>query len=133
MERNAIDIARSAAESAAPYAELLANNFTGMAELLRNGEDSEALTALGKGAEDLEHFMTFLVMVGDMIEGSAPDTSANVETYRKRLLNVFGTLEPALNELDLVEVADTLEHDLANSLNQYKDLHPSVEVALKAA
>lgn len=133
MERTPIEIARSAATTAAPYALQLAHQFSAMADQLRVGEDAKALAELGTSAADLEHFMTFLVFASEMLEHSAPDTSAEIESYRKKLLTIISGLEPALADLDLVEVADTLEHDVASSLTAYEALHPAVENALRAA
>lgn len=133
MSDEPLVIARSAAERAAQFAELLAVRFGDIANALRNGEDAPALNTLGESTEDLEQFLTFLVIATELIEPSDMAVATTMREYHGRLLSILRTLGPALNDLDLVEVADTLEHDVVTSLNAYRELDDGVQSALRAA
>jgi len=99
---------------------------------LRAGRDAEALTSLGSLAEELEYFLRFLVLIHDFVDAVDPQASANVRDYRTRLLGIVESIEPALSEIDLVEVADALEDDLIPTLAEYRDFDDAVMLAVGA-
>lgn len=125
-------IARSAARTAGPFVEHLSGRYRAVVEGLRTGRDAEALTSLGNLADELEHFLRFLVLIHDFVESADPRASANVLDYRSRLLGVVESIEPALSEIDLVEVADALEDDLIPTLAAYRDFDDAVMHAVGA-
>ncbi|MEE9384446.1 MAG: hypothetical protein V3V08_13665 [Nannocystaceae bacterium] len=133
MGDDPLKIAQSAAENAAAFADLLATRLADVAGALRNGEDAPALNTLGESTDDLEQFLTFLVLTSEMLDKCSPATSTGLRDYRERLMKVLETLGPALQDMDLVEVADTLEHDVVSSLGEYRDLDDQVQSALRAA
>ncbi|GEM_PF-3980993 len=126
-------LARSAADNALAFAELLAGRLATLADAFRAGDDQDALLRLGESADDLEHFLTFIVLVAEIIETSSPSIFADLHRYRGQLMTTLEGLQPALGDLDLVEVADTLEHDLVASLADYRELNTPVLDALQAA
>ena len=132
-EVDSMALARSAADNALAFAEHLAQRFSTMAESFRAGDDSNALTRLGESADDLEHFLTFLVLIAEMVEDTSPQTFHALRSYRDQLMSTLEGLQPALGDLDLVEVADTIEHDLVLSLVEYRQLSSPVQEALEAA
>ncbi|MBC8071959.1 MAG: hypothetical protein IAG13_26765 [Deltaproteobacteria bacterium] len=126
-------IARRAATSALPFAELLARNYVEIATDLRDGKDQEALGALGASTDELEHFLAFLVLIQDIVGERDPEGATSVRDYHERILGIIEGLQPALGFADLVEVADTLEDDLVPSLRDYRQLDTTVQMALMAA
>ena len=133
-DREAIEMARSLTASALPFAGVLIGRFNKMIEGLRRGEDSDALAGLGDSAKDLEQFLTFIVLVAEILENTSPGTFQQLTTFRERLLGAIEGLHPALADLDLVEVADTLEQDVVQSLSSYQEeIHSDLTAALLAA
>lgn len=124
--------ARDAVEHALPFAQFLATEFTRIADDLRRGDDAPALQRIGAGAEELQHFLHYLILVGEVAQGCDADIGSKVAAYRKDLTQTIQALEPALEDLDLVEVADTLELDIVRSIEAYGDLHAPLREALAA-
>ncbi|MBK6916412.1 MAG: hypothetical protein IPH07_03330 [Deltaproteobacteria bacterium] len=122
--------AQRAAAGALPYADLLAGRMAEIATALRDGRDQAALAALGDSTDDLEHFLRFLLLIQDSVGERSPDQSLAVRDYHEHILGILEGLQPALGHADLVEVADTLEDDLAPSLRSYRDLDAAVQSAL---
>ncbi|MFO0635119.1 MAG: hypothetical protein U0168_19920 [Nannocystaceae bacterium] len=125
-----IHFAREAARGALPYADLIAGRFIDIAGALRDGRDQEALLALSDSADDLEHFLRFLVLVQDSLVAASPDDGTAVRDYHERIVTILEALQPALGHADFVEVADALEDDLAPSLRSYRNLDAAVRAAL---
>lgn len=126
-------VALSAANSALPFAELLVNRFSAMSEDLRSGNDSEALTRLSDSAQDLEDFLTYCVLISEIIAKDETKLVSEIGAYRDRLVKAVDALNPALSDLDFVEVADTLEQDVVASLVDYRSIHESIVRTLEAA
>ncbi|TPV95517.1 MAG: hypothetical protein B7733_09700 [Myxococcales bacterium FL481] len=133
MSQEALAIARSASETAAQFAELLATRYGDIANALRNGDDAPALDALGASTDEVEQFLIFLIFAADLVQRNDAEFAQTLRGYHRRLMTIFETLGPALKDMDLVEVADTLEHDVVTSLNEYRELDDGVQGALKAA
>lgn len=131
-ERDPQEVARSAARTARPFVDHLSGRYRHVIEGLRNGRDAEALLSLSNLADDLEHFIRFLVLIHDFVDAADPQASANVRDYRNRLLGVVESIEPALGDIDLVEVADALEDDLIPTLTEYRRFDNAVLVAIGA-
>lgn len=125
-------VARRAAGSALPFADVLAQGYLDIANALRDGADKKALEELGASTEELEHFLAFLVLIQDVVAAKDPDGAVAVRDYHERILGIIEGLQPALGFADLVEVADTLEDDLVPSLRDYRELDTTVQSALAA-
>jgi hypothetical protein len=126
-------IARRAASTALPFADLLAGKYREIALALRDGHDQDALGALGESTDELEHFLAFLVLIQDIVGQNDPNGAIAVRDYHERIVGIIEGLQPALGFADLVEVADTLEDDLVPSLRDYRELDTAVQSALLAA
>ena len=122
--------AREAHASAIEFSAYLAGRLTKLSDALRRGEDGPALMGLGESAEHLEDFLTYLFLISDSIEADE-SLKAQLVDYRTRLAQVVAALEPALDGMDLVEVADTLELDVVSSLEDYAGLHPAIGASLQ--
>ena len=125
-------VARRAAGSALPFADVLARGYLDIANALRDGADKKALEDLGASTEELEHFLAFLVLIQDVVGAKDPEGAVAVRDYHERILGIIEGLQPALGFADLVEVADTLEDDLVPSLRDYRELDTTVQSALAA-
>jgi hypothetical protein len=127
-------LAQDAAETALPFADHLAKRCALIAEALRQGQDDDALHDLGITTSDLQDFLTFLTLMieiaGDLGQHTA---SGLIEGYRDRLVKVLETISPALEEVDLVEVADAIDDDLVPSLEEYRDVDDTIQDALQQA
>lgn len=124
--------ARNAARTARPFVDHLSGRYRQVIEGLRNGRDAEALLSLSDLADDLEHFFRFLILIHEFVDAADPQASANVLDYQNRLLGVVESIEPALGDVDLVEVADALEDDLIPTLTEYRNFDQSVLLAIGA-
>lgn len=122
----------SAARQVEPFLAQLIAKYDEVVAQLRRGKDSDALLTLGELTDDLEYFLKFLVLVHDYVEAVDAPASIAVRTYRERLLSVIESIEPALGDSDLVEVADALEDDLVPALAAYSKLDAAVKQALGA-
>jgi len=125
-------LAVSAASVAWPFAEQIAHRCASIVHGLRAGLDEDALDALTLTTVDLEHFLTFLVLLDEWVTGEG-GLRGQLLAYRQRVLGVVESIQPALGEIDLVEVADALESDLIPSLRDYVDLDEDVREALRTA
>ncbi len=121
--------ARSAASSAVPYAQILAQRSAKVARGLRRGQDQIALETLAGLSEDLEHFLKFLVLIVDYFPEHDASSTA-IKDYKSRVLTIVEELQPSLADLDLVEVADAVEDDLVPALEDYQKLDALVQRAL---
>jgi hypothetical protein len=125
-------LAVSAASVAWPFAEQIAHRCASIVHGLRAGLDEDALDALTLTTVDLEHFLTFLVLLDEWVTGEG-GLRGQLLAYRQRVLGVVESIQPALGEIDLVEVADALESDLIPSLRDYINLDEDVREALRTA
>lgn len=125
-------VARRAAGSALPFADVLAKRYLDIATTMRDGADGPALDQLGASTDELEHFLAFLVLIQDVVARTDPNGAVLVRDYHERILGIIEGLQPALGFADLVEVADTLEDDLVPSLRDYRELDTTVQSALAA-
>jgi hypothetical protein len=117
-----IQAAQQASESALPFAELLATRLTDIADGLRRGDDAPALSSLGESTGDIESFLTYLTLVSEIVDAEGP-VSTRVVEYVGSIAKQVESLEEPLTNLDLVEVADTIELDLVRNLEGYPDIH----------
>ena len=117
-----IQAAQQASESALPFAELLVNRLTDIADGLRRGDDAPALSSLGDSTGDIESFLTYLTLVSEIVD-SEDVISSRVVEYVGSIAKQVESLEEPLTNLDLVEVADTIELDLVRKLEDYPDIH----------
>jgi hypothetical protein len=128
-----ITVSVRAARSALAFADVLARRYLEIAVGLRDGADKQALEDLGASADELEHFLAYLVLIQDVVGQQDPKGAVLVRDYHERILGIVEGLQPALGFADLVEVADTLEDDLVPSLRDYRELDTTVQSALLAA
>ena len=124
--------ARSASESALGYIDHLMRRYDQMVERLRRGDDSVALDELAASTTSLNDFLTYLVLSSECVKEAQPELYVSLLSYRRDLMRVIESLNPALGDLDLVEVADTIEQDLSPQLRAYDDLHENLQQALAA-
>ena len=126
----AVRLAQRTAETAVPFADQLATRYGAIAASLRRGEDHAALSALGEASDDLEHFLKFLVLICDYVDPMDAAASNHIRTYQQQLIEVVESLQPSLGHVDLVEVADALEDDLAPMLRDYRQVDDGVRASL---
>lgn len=127
-----LEFARKAASCALPYADTLAGRYATIASSLRDGHDRDALADLGESTDDLEHFLTFLVLIQDAVGEVDPPSAIALRDYHEHIVGIIEGLQPALGYADLVEVADALEDDLVPSLREYRSIDTCVQSALVA-
>jgi hypothetical protein len=125
LARDIFVAALAATTSAIPFAQLL--------ERLRMGDDGAALNDLGDTTREIGEFLTYLVLMSDCIGELSPDVHQHILDYRMRIMSALASLNPALGDLDLVEVADTIEQDVVGALGAYPNLHTELVAALQAA
>ena len=124
-----IHAANEATDTALPFAAYLATRLNDIADGLRRGDDAPALSSLGESTSELNDFMTYLSLVSEFV-AEVPDLESQVGNYIKSLSEQLQSLEEPLANLDLVEVADTLELDLVRNLEAYPSLHQSLTAHL---
>ena len=124
-----IQAANEATVTALPFAEYLASRLNDIADGLRRGGDAPALSSLGESTSELNDFMTYLSLVSELVDGT-PELEEQLTSYTKGLAEQLQSLEEPLANLDLVEVADTLELDLVRNLEAYPSLHQSLTAHL---
>ncbi len=129
IDTNTIEIARQAAEGAAAFGQVLAAKASSIVDCLRDGRDNVAMLEIALLVDDLEHFLTFFVLVDELLP---PGESAEMRAYREKLLNLLEGIDPILANRDFVELADVLEADLSPLLRSYQTIDPSVQTALAA-
>ena len=127
------EFARNAADSALPFAQILAHRCVGIAVALRDGRDTEALCSLETSVDDIQAFLSYLVLVRDLVAFADPSAAIGLRDYQESVIGVIEALQPALGAADWVEVADSLEADLAPSLAGYESLDGRVRSALAIA
>jgi hypothetical protein len=127
------EFARQAADSAMPFAQLLSQRCLSIAVALRDGRDAEALDSLEASVDDIQAFLAYLVLVRDLVACADPTAAVGLRDYQERVVDVLEALQPALGAADWVEVADSLEADLAPSLEGYQSLDDRVRTALAPA
>lgn len=125
--------ARNAADSALPFAQLLSQRCVEIAVALRDGRDAEALFSLEDSVDDIQAFLSYLVLVRDLVASADPSAAVGLRDYQESVIGVIEALQPALGAADWVEVADTLEVDLAASLAGYQSLDDRIRTALAIA
>lgn len=131
--KDALHHARSAAESAPSFVDVLCARYSSIADHLRRGNDADALMDLGASTEELHSFLEFLILTGECMRPLDPDAATALATYQDRLVETLESIQPALGHRDLVEVADALEDDLVPVLQEYRGLDDVVRDALTPA
>lgn len=134
LDPASLQAASEAAESALPFVEWLIQRFNKIAHDLRNGEDSDALERIQGVTKDLEDFFQYTFLISDMCTESTDPASLHQDlaAYRTRLASVLESINPALTELDLVEVADIVEHEVLEALADYGPVHDKISESLAA-
>lgn len=127
------EFARNAADSALPFARILSQRCVGIAVALRDGRDTEALSDLEASVDDIQAFLSYLVLVRDLVASNDPSAAVGLRDYQESVVDVIEALQPALGAADWVEVADSLEADLAVSLAGYESLDDRIRTALAVA
>lgn len=135
--QSAIDPASHAAavqatESALPFVEWLMQRFNRIAHDLRNGEDKEALGRIEGISKDLQDFFQYTFLISDMLSDDKA-LIGELKVYRERLSSILESINPALDNLDLVEVADIIEHEIIGALTDYGAIHDRITSSLEAA
>ena len=125
--------ARQAAATAAPFADHLATRCTSTAAEFRRGNDRQALGSVESLLEELEYFIKFTVLIADEVNTAEAALGSTLVAYRERLVSIVESIEPALKDADLVEVADALEFDLAPEIAAYRKLDPPIQGVFAAA
>lgn len=124
----AVQAAKEATESALPFVEWLMQRFSKVAHQLRAGDDLDAMGKIAGLSSDLKDFFQYTFLIEDI-----QSATTELQAYRKRLSQIVETLNPALDNLDLVEVADIVEHDILPALADYGPLHDQISASLAAA
>lgn len=120
------DFAYRAARSALPFAKGLAGECARIVSHLRRGDDRLALSALTDLLEEAGHFLQFLILIEEFVDG--PDIP--LTDYRTRLTRGIEGIGPALAHQDLVEVADAIDEDLRAMLSEYAQFDAAIQRAL---
>lgn len=123
-----VQAAREATESALPFVEWLMQRFSKVAHQIRSGEDIDAMERIAALANDLSDFFQYTYLM----EGLHTATE-ELAAYRTRLSGILESINPALHNLDLVEVADIVEHDVLPVLTDYGPIHDQIAASLSAA
>jgi hypothetical protein len=127
------EFARNAADSAMPFAQLLSRRCVAIAVALREGRDGEALTTFEASVDDIHAFLSYLVLVRDLVGMTDPSAAVSLRDVQEHIIGVLEALQPALGAADWVEVADALEADLAPSIEGYSTIDDRVRNALATA
>lgn len=128
LDPASLQAAREATESALPFVEWMMQRFSKVAHQLRSGDDLGAMDRIGALTKDLKDFFQYTFLIEDL-----QSSRAELAAYRTRLAKVVETINPALDNLDLVEVADIVEHDVLPTLADYGSLHDQICASLAAA
>lgn len=130
-----LDAAVQATESALPFIEWLMQRFNKIGHDLRSGDDKDGLEQIEGIAKDLEDFFQYTFLISDMCapSGESNDLAAQLEAYRNKLKSILESINPALDNLDLVEVADIIEHEILPALVEYAPIHDTISSSLAAA
>lgn len=102
--------------------------FSKVVHQIRSGNDVDAMERMAGLSSDLKDFFQYTFLMEDL-RSPAPSLVA----YRDRLSKLLDSINPALDNLDLVEVADIVEHDVLPALADYGSLHDEILAALPAA
>lgn len=123
-----LEAARDATQSALPFVEWLMQRFSKVVHQIRSGDDLDAMDRIAGLAGDLGDFFQYTFL----IEG-LQSSDADLPAYRSRLSGILESINPALHTLDMVEVADIIEHDVLPVLAQYTSFHDQILASLAAA
>lgn len=124
----ALQAAKEAAESALPFVEWLMQRFSKVAHQLRVGEDVDAMKKIAGLSYDLKDFFQYTFLIEDV-----QSVTTELQAYRRRLSQIVETINPALDNLDMVEIADIVEHDVLPALADYGPLHDQISASLASA
>jgi len=130
MARVVSDLAYRTAVTAGPFVESLAEDVVSVAQELRHGELADALAAFATTAERLHRFLTYLVVVSELLIDSQPTLGAILAEYSRRLLAAAESIEALLTAQDFVGVVEALENSLARTLSEYTIYAQDVRRAL---
>lgn len=128
VDSASLEAAREATQSALPFVEWLMQRFSKIVHQIRSGDDLDAMDRIAALTGDLGDFFQYTFLIEDL-----QATKAELQAYRTRLATILETINPALNDLDLVEVADIVEHDVLPALADYSPLHEQISASLCAA
>lgn len=128
VDQASLQAAREATESALPFVEWLMHRFSKVAQQLRSGEDVEAMERIEGLASDLRDFFQYTFLIEDL-----HPSSSDLISYRGRLATLLEAVNPALQNLDMVEVADIVEHDVLPALADYGPVHDQITASLAVA
>lgn len=130
MAAVASDLAYRTAVTAGPYVESLAEDVVSIAQSLRHGDLQDALAAFETSTERLQRFLTYLVVVSELMLDTQPSLGGLLAEYSRRLLAAAEKVENLLKEQDFAGVVDALEHLLARTLAEYSIYAQDVRRAL---
>lgn len=135
IDVDSLNAAAQAVQSAYPFAQLIYQKFSEMSGALRDGNDQDALFSLSDSTKDLSDFFQFVILVREILKDhfTLPELQKDLESYQDRLLSGIESLNPALSDLDLVEVADIIEHDILPTLDDYAPFHEALTLTLQNA
>lgn len=128
LDPASLQAARDATQSALPFVEWLMQRFSKVVHQIRSGNDLDAMERIAGLSSDLKDFFQYTILMQDL-----RSPAANLAAYRERLSKLLDSMNPALDNLDLVEVADIVEHDVLPALADYGPLHDEILAALPAA
>lgn len=126
-EDTPVDFAYRAAQSALPFATGLGNECARIVAQLRRGDDRLALSALTDILEEVGHFLQFLILIEEFVDGP----QIPLASYRQRLTAGIEGIGPSLAHQDLVEVADAIDEDLRALLAEYAQFDAAIQECLR--
>ncbi len=133
MHAAAYELAHRTATTAGPFAASLAFDCSQIAMSMRHGAVTQALASFETTADRLQRFLTFVVVSSELVGNASPSLGAVIADYGRRVLELLGRIEGALDRGDLVGLTLTLEHGLAPALDQYSGYADDVTRALGPA
>src|SRR5262245_18993617 len=119
MHAPAHELAHRTAATAGPFAANLAFDCNQIAMAMRQGAVGEALRCFEATADRLQRFLTFVVVSSELVGQVSPALGAVIADDGRRVLELLGRVEGALDRRDLVGLTLVLQHGLAPALDQY--------------
>jgi hypothetical protein len=126
-------VAYQTAVLAGARAEALADDMEAMAHTLRGGDVVPALDALEAASDPLQRFLTYLVVVSEVLFVAGPEVGIRVGEYNRRLLTLLEKVDDALDRQDLGRLGLVLAHGLVPALRDYEEHADDVIWALAPA
>lgn len=125
-------LARQAAAQVHQFLAHLIREYQSVVEALHAGAESQGMAKLARLTDDLEHFLQFQILIHDYVNVTDSSIANAIDQYRAKLIAIISGIEPALADLDMIEIADALEDDLLPALRNYERLDAPVQRALAA-